>query len=1059
MIRLFYWFLVLLEIVLIVSVLCLFIATDSRTVTIIAKQILPSTKFTYKSISGNLFEGLRVQGLSYDNHQLFHKATIHWNPISLLYHKVSLTRVEVEGLELDAVIGMVKELETNSTKSSSPSFDYTLSLSNIHVDINPYIFEGVKFSSFLFESREMEVDKDFIIDSKGINLAFDSDIANLKLKGEIVKGRLLLDSLSLKNISTVTITKLAKRVSKNHKDKSIIKKDSKDIFNPFKEIRVKEAFISLKPVTYGEIYIKRLSLQLYNGVIDPYRGYEYRFKKLRVKGQTNLGNIDYRGYARESTIYAKGDIKLKKRLFTKYKLPINYRGLKRLSSSLKLNHHGIWIEIDHRLKKLLSNSKNFNINISKAYHKISYIYGKDLEVQSKIYGSNSYAKKMNLELKSIISFKRGKTTYDGNMTLDELQQVPDVVSNYLLTNLKVEFKGDKKGLKAEVSSELLKGDLELKSYKSLNINLVSKKRNILLGKLLPSIKSYQNETLDLKATALLPFKNIEKSKISLDIGSALINLNAKTVLKMPYQIDFKLQLPKNSKLKDIDKNINFSRLSNLFGKITLDKNHLKAEIDNKNDLSIKFSYDTKKYRLLKANILLDDMPIYLSTNLSGAIRVESHIANIQKSFRVLKQYYKFEAPTIQGSVDILLTQKRNNSISCHIESKNIKYLSDKGVNLSLFNIYNISSKFNIDKDFNIVLERYHFNIDKNEYIYDFFSNKNSYLYFKNGNIKIKKLWVNDVVLINGNYELEKRKGLFYVKATPYHFKNKNFDLLLNVNIKAKILEDKFDVSGNVDILGNSIRYELPTTGIIEDSDIIIVQDMLKDSEAPFQNLKLYLKVNSSKPLYYIGDGIEVSFLSDISIVKDYKQHMLITGMSTIKDGYYELEGKHFTLDESHLYFAGDVRKPLLDIKADYVKDQYTIHIFISGTSDEPIINFNSDPYLSQQEILSLILFDETGTNNGKGTEAYTLLGGTFAKGLMKSLGININHFILGADEQNQLMLEVGGKISKNISLLYLNRDGANGVKVRVEHGKKFETDIIVMPPNTSSIEFLYKSDH
>ena len=143
---------VLLEIVLLFAILFLFVITDSRTVTILAEQTLPSTKFTYKSIRGNLFEGLKVRELSYNNHKLFHKATIHWNPIGLLYHKVSLTRVEVEGLELDSVMGMVNELEmtTSSGKGKkSSSFDYTLSLNNIHVDINPYIFEGVKFSSFI----------------------------------------------------------------------------------------------------------------------------------------------------------------------------------------------------------------------------------------------------------------------------------------------------------------------------------------------------------------------------------------------------------------------------------------------------------------------------------------------------------------------------------------------------------------------------------------------------------------------------------------------------------------------------------------------------------------------------------------------------------------------------------------------------------------------------------------------------------------------------------------------------------------------------------------------
>jgi len=114
--------------------------------------------------------------------------------------------------------------------------------------------------------------------------------------------------------------------------------------------------------------------------------------------------------------------------------------------------------------------------------------------------------------------------------------------------------------------------------------------------------------------------------------------------------------------------------------------------------------------------------------------------------------------------------------------------------------------------------------------------------------------------------------------------------------------------------------------------------------------------------------------------------------------------------------------------------------------------------LTQQEILSLILFDGTGSSSGKGAEAYTLLGGTFAKGLIKSLGIPVDHLLLGQDRNQQLSLEVGGKVSKNISVLYLHKDGLNGAKVRIEHSKSFETDIVIQPPNTSSIEFLYKQD-
>ena len=1042
---------VILEVSLILSVLLLFMITDSRTVTFLAEKTLPLTKFTYKSIEGNLFEGLRVEELTYDNHQLFSKATVHWNPISLFYHKVSLTRVEVEGVDLDSVVEMVENLKSDSNRSSAFSLDYTLSLSNIHLDINPYVFEGVKLSSFLLESGGVDIDKDLTIESEQLKLAFNSDIVNVKLNGKIKENRLLLDEVYLNNISSLSITKLVQQLSNKKKSK----KSSTALLTPFKEIKVKHIVGTLKPVTYGEFTIKGVTLDLYNGVINPYKHYEYRVKKLRLKGDTNFGTINYKGSIKKSTIYAKGEIQLKRELFTKYHLPLNFKALERLPSSLILNHHGVWIEIEHQLESLLLDNENFNIDISNADHKLAYIYGKNLEIESKIDGSNSYANRMQLNVKTVVDFKKAETIYKGEVELDELQRLPDKVSTYLLPNLKGNFRGDLNGLHVGVTSERFKGGLELEEYQFLNVHLATKKRNIPLGKLFPSLTRYQNETLGLKATAFLPLKKIEDSKITLDIDSNLLNLTATMGLNVPYEIDFRAYLPQNSKLREIDKKIKFSRLRHLFGKVMLDKNQLKAKIENQEGLSVELNYDTQKSKLLKADIFLEEIGIYLVTTAKGELQIESYIANLQKSLKVLQDYYQFEAPAIEGAVDIVLTQNKKETFSCHIESKNIKYRSDKDT----FNIYRINSDFTVDKNLNIVIKGYRFNIDENEYLYKFFSNRNSYLSFKNGNLNIKKFWVNDLIKIEGDYAFESKIGVLFIKVHPYHFTNKNVDLLFNVNVKAKILGDKFDVSGDVDILGNSINYELPMAGIIEDSDIIIVQEMNKKKELPFQNLKLYIKIKSSQPLHYLGENVEVNFVNDLSIVKNYKQNMVITGVSTIKDGYYDLEDKHFLLDESYLYFVGDVKKPLLDIKADYIKDQYTIHIFISGTSEEPIVNFNADPYLTQQEILSLILFDEIVTGNGKGAEAYTLLGGAIAKELMKSLGIDIDHFSVGTDENDQLSLEVGTKISKDISLLYLNRDGLNGAKVRVEHSKRFETDIIIMPPNTSSIEFLYKSDH
>ena len=437
--------------------------------------------------------------------------------------------------------------------------------------------------------------------------------------------------------------------------------------------------------------------------------------------------------------------------------------------------------------------------------------------------------------------------------------------------------------------------------------------------------------------------------------------------------------------------------------------------------------------------------------------LRTNIKNLQTAFLAVGKFYDMKLPDIQGDLDLEMHQDISGKITASLKSSNIKYLNDKGVDLNILNFDDIDLKFSLDKDLNIELDHYRFEMDNNEYMRKFFSEQKSYLRLENNILIIKNLWFNDQAILSGEYDLSSSKGEIYLKSDSFSYKNDELDLLVALDLMLKIDGSLLDIEGDINILGNRVYYEISHSDIVEDSDIIIVQDMLKNEESALKDLKLFLKIKSEKPLEYITKDINIEFYTELNVIKNHGTDLMVTGMSTITKGYYQIEDKKFLLDESHLYFVGDPKKPLLDIKANYIKDQYMVHIFISGSADEPIVNFNSDPYLKQQEILSLILFDGTGSN-GRGAEAYTLLGGTFAKGLMKSLGINVDHLLLGTDGENDLSLEIGKKFSDDITVMYMHKNGKPGAKIRIEHNNNFETDIIIMPPNTSSIEFLYKKD-
>ena len=1052
MIRIIYWLTALFEFLLILVVLFIFIITDARTIKLLAKESLASSNFTYEEIEGNFFTGLELRGLSYNKKPLFDSATVHWNPLALLNNKIVLQEVEARGVELENILDMVQDFET--TKESEPlGFDFSIILSNIHLDINPYIFEGVKFSDFLFETDRVELSKEFLIDTDDLYLNFDSDLVRVKLKGEIKKSQLFVEKLSLKEIDSKAITTLVKRLKQKKSEKS---KKVKNKIEPFlKKINVKKIVATMKDVTYSPLRISKTKVFISDGEIDPYNNYNYSVKKIRLEGSTNFGSIYYRGYVKDSMIYAKGYLRLSKELFDKYDLPLNYSTLNTLNGTLRLNHYGVWIEANHSSKELLKIDNDFNLDVLSAKHKLHYDYSdNNLSIISSLKGSMPYANIFNIKNQVVIDEKNG-FRYMGKIDIPKVKGLPKEISTYLLDGLKGEFKGNSKDFDSTLESKVLEGTFQISNYTSAILKLDSKGNSIELDRLTTALPSkLKHERASLESETFFDFKEFETSNTTLKVISRILNIDVQMNLLKPFNIRFKSIIPYNSILPRMHSDIKFASLSELEGELSIFSKQYLLHLQGK-DLKLSLEYDSISKTIQDATLSLNHNDFFFSSPTYRTTEIKSNL-DIDKLLTSIKKYYKIKLPKLYGQIDLDVQKNSKGSFLIRLKSQNIKYASDKKENTSLINIYDIDTTFTVDNQFNIEIERYKFRIDENGYMNRFFSDKKSYLSFGGKELFIKELWINNQLLFTGAYNFLDSKGNFNLQATQYSYKNQDFDFLVDLSLDAKIDKEQVDVSGDVDIFGNLISYEVAGSDIVEDSDIIIFQEVLQEEESALDNLRLDLKINSKKPLKYISKDTNIEFFNDLSILKNDNSDIIVMGMTTITKGYYQMENKYFTLDESHIYFAGDPKKPLLDIKANYKKDEYTVHIFISGSTEEPIVNFTAEPYLTQQEILSLIIFDGTGSSDGGGAEAYTLLGGTFAKGLIKSLGIDVDHLLLGTDENDDLSFEIGRKISKDITIIYQHENGRDGVKARIKHTENFETDIIIQPPNSSSVEFLYK---
>ena len=1075
---------VLVEIAFIVGTLLLFVITDSRTIHLASKNILKKYDISYKKISGNLFTGIKVSSLKYKRRKLVERATIYWNPFALRDNKINITKLELKGVELEGIFNAIEALPKSDNRDKESSLSFDLEIDKINLTVNPFVYHDVEFKNFYFRMEELVVDNNINIKSKEIDFSVDSDLVDLSLIGKIEQNSLKLDRVQLLEIDPKVITYFVKSIKKEQKSKTTSKRETKKTNSnstvALGKITIDNFFATMKKTTYSPVTIDKTKIIAENLSIDPANGFDYSASKASVSTDTNFASTKQVGYIKNSMFYAKGDVIIKKQLYDKYSLPLNQQALKKIYTKLKVNHKGVWVEWEQRdINNLLRlKNSNFNVNLKRVKNRFDYTYLDFLiKITSKGVGSITYADRVDIENIVDIDFsKKGKTevVYSGKAKLKTIKNIPKNISQTLLKNLTAQYRGTPKELLVKIDSKQIKGRFFTDGYKNAKLKIESK-RAIPLANLLKGIpkKSFG----EIQSDSYIDFFDSSKTKLGVDIDSNLINLKSSIGIKPPFKIEFSASIPKDSKISDIDKRIRVENLSNIDGKVIIDKNNITHISLSNRDLKLSCNYNSKTDRLSRGLIKIANEEINFDGSFRNRLDIESHIEEMNRFRKTLNRYYDIKLPKMSGRADIYMKLNADSTINISAKSKNIGYMDFKGDIDAKVNIdkNRVSIEFNSKKlsyddiDFHklsgrlsifgekIEVDRYSFRF-YNDYISHFYTDKKSYLSYRDGVIYADKVWVKDRALVSGKYNIETLKGDFSITSDDFSFKNDDFDLVSRYNLKLILDKKRLFIDGTINPFGNSITYESVGSGISQDSDILIVQELREKEKSALNNIKLRIAIESDKPLKYITDNINIEFTNSLILIKDYNRDFKLLGTTTINRGYYQQDEKRFHLDESHIYFLGNPQRPLLEIKATYIKEQYNIQIFISGTTDDPIINFNSDPYLTQKEILSLILFDSIGSSNRSGTELYALLGGTFTKELMKSLGISVDHLLLGQGIDERLSVEIGEKISDNITVIYQHNNGKNGVKVRVDHSDSFETDIILQPPNSSSIEFLYKSD-
>ena len=765
---------------------------------------------------------------------------------------------------------------------------------------------------------------------------------------------------------------------------------------------------------------------------------------MNLKTSTNLSDIEYKTKVKENKLIGKVNFKPKKALFKLYELPIRREAIGEIVFDLQVSQEEVVADLQIQMEQLLKAEKEeFNLDIENLKsHAVYDIKENSVKAQSELLLTTPYAKDVLITNR----FKMDQNiSYSGEIHAEKIIGV-DAKFVKPLNNLKITYEGDTQSIKTDIASDNLQGTFISPDFKKAQLHLENKEALVLneLIELPPELNQTKaNITID----APLNFEENASMVAYAKIDSNVLNIDANVSYKDTLLVKVIGHIPDESLLRAYSEELKWDSFNPIKSEIGLVENIIDAKLAA-GALNLDAQYDLNTTEV-EGRVVLRG----LNANVSGIVKekliVDTKINSISTLIESIKEIYLLgDTPVVKGSAAISVGLTEMKKVDIEVTSPQIIYQADSKTEHYVDDI-DIAVNF---EDQKVVLERYALTVADQK----LFSTEPSIVSFKDSNVTIAPLWMNDALKVEGSYDLKARKGTIDAQAEKLHIAHEIIDLDSSVDIKTQMDGNKTSINGEIILLGGDIHYDLGQKTYASDSDIIIVQDIKEQEASPFMdNLSVAVQVKTKEPLVYKKGAVNIKAAVDLSVYKaEFSELMVLGSVEILKGGSYTFEGKKFVLDKSFVHFTGNPNKPLLEASVKYESLNHLITIMVTGSADSPNINFSSKPSLTKEQILSIILFDsEGGAGTNSGEDMMKMMGGAMAKSALSDLGVQVDHLVLG--EGNSI--EVGKKLTDKITIIYVN-DEVAGVKLKYEHGRHTES-VIGVDEESQSYDILYKRDY
>jgi len=813
------------------------------------------------------------------------------------------------------------------------------------------------------------------------------------------------------------------------------------------EIIIQKAKITIVPFSHRHYKILRTEINT-QGLQLKTEPFELLKGDIRLNAKTNYGDINYDAkVAGAFKLIGSGDVKANQTLYTRYKIPLDAKNISYAKiEELNVTKTGFTANLTANGKKiLLGKSDNSNLDVTNSVSNVIYDFAKNKTiVHSTGLAQSFYAP--NIKVISDVINTDGEVTYTGSAeALNMTNLHPKLMQ--LLANPKIKYSGDANKLDAIVDVKEFKGTIRTIGFDGGDL-LMKSKQPLLVKDWISLPTSLQNARGVVDAKVPIIFKAPIVQSLEFTAKSDIIDAVGKATVGSDnvWIIDGVANVGTSSILRKMIPNLKWEALALSKAKIVLQPTNTEINIDNDN-ISAKLTNQVGQNTIV-GNISVGSTDFKVNGDISKTLLIETNTASISNTLTGISKFFAFESPALNGDATLRATINNMQNGVVNIISSHLSYGTNPQHPILIDNL-RATTNFDGDK---WVINNYELKYENQRY----FSTKASSFVLNGDNIFATKAWINDQTSAIGVYNVASQQGNFHLNSSGIVIPHRLASFKAGFDIDAIINKDAFTVKGDVRVIDGEILYHFGQKTFASDSDIITTRDVKTRYVSPFMdNLSLSIKVKSYGPVRY-RDG-DSNFLANIDIGVEKMPHsdMMVLGMTNIPSGgnfYYK--GKKFTIQDSNIYFSGNIEKPMLELKATYIAPNHKIRVIITGTPGNPIVNFSSTPKLTKEQILALIMFDsEVAANNYSGDEMMKMMGGAMAKSLLSDMGINFDHLVLGAKNS----IEVGKRLNGRTTLIYANEQSISRAKIKYDFSKSLE-GVVSVSSQSSSADILYKRE-